>query len=194
MRAGFVQGGSTITQQLAKVLFLTPERTLTRKVREALLALEIERRFTKDEILEFYLNQIYLGSGAYGVEAAARSYFGKSVGKLSLAETALIAGLPKAPTKFNPRVRPERAIKRRRLVLLRMRELGHISEEQEVAAAEEPLRLVPRATNVAQETGYFFERIRRRLQRRYGPALYRSGLQIHTTLDLDLQRIAHKVF
>jgi penicillin-binding protein 1A len=174
------------------VLFLTPERTLARKAREAFLALEIERRFTKDEILEFYLNQIYLGSGAYGVEAAARSYFGKGVGKLSLGETALIAGLPKAPTKFNPRHHPERAIKRRRLVLFRMRDLGHINEEQELAAAEEPLRLVPRAANVAQETGYFFERIRRRLQRRYGPALYRSGLQIHTTLDLNLQRIAHK--
>ncbi len=188
----FVQGGSTITQQLAKVLFLTPERTLTRKIREALLAIEIERRFTKDEILEFYLNQIYLGSGAYGVEAAARNYFGKSVGQLSLAETALIAGMPKAPTKFNPRNHPERALNRRRLVLMRMRELGNITPERELAAAEEPLRLTPRVSNVAPETGYFFERIRRLLLRRYGSALYRSGLQIHTTLDLDLQRIAHE--
>ncbi len=188
----FVQGGSTITQQLAKVLFLTPERTLTRKVREALLALEIERRFTKDEILSFYLNQIYLGSGAYGVEAAARNYFGKSVGRLTLSETALIAGMPKAPTKFNPRNHPERATKRRRLVLLRLRELGHITREQELAAAEEPIRLAPLVSNVAPETGYFFERIRRRLLQRYGSALYQSGLQIHTTLNLDLQRIAHE--
>jgi penicillin-binding protein 1A len=187
----FVQGGSTITQQLAKVLFLTPERTITRKVREALLALEIERRFTKDEILSFYLNQIYLGSGAYGVEAAARNYFGKSVGGLTLSEIALIAGMPKAPTKFNPRNHPERAIKRRRLVLMRLRELGHITREQELAAAEDPIRLAPLVSNVAPETGYFFERIRRRLLRRYGSALYRSGLQIHTTLDLDLQQVAH---
>ncbi|MBT5369978.1 MAG: hypothetical protein HOL05_18235, partial [Nitrospinaceae bacterium] len=137
LRAGrLVQGGSTITQQLAKVLFLTPERTLTRKIREALLALEIERRFTKDEILEFYLNQIYLGSGAYGVEAAALSYFGKSVGKLTLDEASTIAGLPKAPSRFNPRTRPENAIKRRRLVLKRMREVGNITPEQEAAAAE----------------------------------------------------------
>ncbi|MBT4429487.1 MAG: PBP1A family penicillin-binding protein [Nitrospinaceae bacterium] len=192
LRAGrLVQGGSTITQQLAKVLFLTPERTLTRKIREALLALEIERRFTKDEILEFYLNQIYLGSGAYGVEAAALSYFGKSVGKLTLDEASTIAGLPKAPSRFNPRTRPENAIKRRRLVLKRMREVGNITPEQEAAAAEAPLRLVPRALNTSPEVAYFAERIRRKLGRRYGSALYRSGLTIRTTLDFALQKTTH---
>jgi len=186
-----VQGGSTITQQLAKVLFLTPERTLKRKIREALLALEIERRFTKDEILEFYLNQIYLGSGAYGVEAAARGYFGKTTGQLTLVEAATIAGLPKAPSRFNPRTHPQRARTRRLLVLRRMREVGFITPGQEAAAAEEPLRLVPRAVNVPPELGYFVERIRRRLGRRYGAALYRSGLSIHTTLDIDLQKSVH---
>ncbi|MDP6582903.1 MAG: transglycosylase domain-containing protein, partial [Vicinamibacterales bacterium] len=144
-----VQGGSTITQQLAKVLFLTSERTLKRKIKEALLALEIERRFTKDEILEFYLNQIYLGSGAYGVEAAARGYFGKAVSQLTLPEAATIAGLPKAPSRFNPRTNPKRSLGRRRLVLQRMREVGFITPEQERAAAGEPIHLVPRATNTA---------------------------------------------
>ena len=186
-----VQGGSTITQQLAKVLFLTSERTLKRKIKEALLALEIERRFTKDEILEFYLNQIYLGSGAYGVEAAARGYFGKAVSQLTLPEAATIAGLPKAPSRFNPRTNPKRSLGRRRLVLQRMREVGFITPEQERAAAGEPIHLVPRATNTAPELAYFAEHIRRQLGRRYGPALYRSGLSIHTTLDLGLQKIVH---
>ncbi len=186
-----VQGGSTITQQLAKVLFLTPERTLKRKIREALLALEIERRFTKDEILEFYLNQIYLGSGAYGVEAAARGYFGKSVGQLTLPEAATIAGLPKAPSRFNPRRHPGRSLGRRRLVLQRMREVGFITPEQERAASDEPIHLVPRAVNTAPELAYFAERIRRQLGRRYGAALYKSGLSIQTTLDLDLQKVVH---
>jgi penicillin-binding protein 1A len=192
LRAGrLVQGGSTITQQLAKVLFLTPERTLARKIREALIALQIERRFTKDEILEFYLNQIYLGSGAYGVEAAALSYFGKSVGKLTLAEAATIAGLPKAPSRFNPRIRPARAIKRRRLVLQRMREVGNITREQETAAAGSPLRLIPRSIDASPEVAYFAEYIRRKLSQRYGSALYHSGLTIRTTLDFALQKTTH---
>ena len=186
-----VQGGSTITQQLAKVLFLTSERTLKRKIREALLALEIERRFTKDEILEFYLNEIYFGSGAYGVEAAARVYFGKTVSQLTLVEAATIAGLPKAPSRFNPRTHPTRARKRSLLVLRRMQEVGFINSSQEAAASEEPLRLAPRTTNLSPELGYFVERIRRRLGRRYGAALYNSGLSVQTTLDVDLQKNAH---
>ncbi|OGL63487.1 MAG: hypothetical protein A3I72_07960, partial [Candidatus Tectomicrobia bacterium RIFCSPLOWO2_02_FULL_70_19] len=188
----YAQGASTITQQLAKVLFLTPERTLSRKVREALLALEIERRFTKDEILEFYLNQIYLGSGAFGVEAAAQIYFGKPVGELTLAEAATLAGLPKAPSRFNPRLHPENALQRRRLVLRRMQELGHITQGQEKSGAEEPLRLAPPVSSVHPESAYFVENLRQRLDRRFGPALYRSGLQVYTTLDLKLQRIAHE--
>ena len=193
LRAGqFVQGGSTITQQLAKVLFLTPERKLKRKIREAFLALEIERRFTKDEILEFYLNQIYLGSGAYGVQAAARIYFGKTAAQLTLAESAMIAGLPKAPTRFNPRMNPDSAMNRRNLVIKRMRASGFITEEQEKTAREEPIRLAPKTASIVPEAAYFIEKTRLDLSRRFGQSLYKSGLQIHTTVDIDLQKIAHQ--
>ncbi len=188
----FVQGGSTITQQLAKVLFLTPERKLKRKIREALLALEIERRFTKDEILEFYMNQIYLGSGAYGVQAAARIYFGKTVAQLTLAESAMIAGLPKAPTRFNPKTNPEKALNRRNLVIKRMRASGFITEEQEKTAREAPIEVIPRVANIVPEAAYFIEKTRLGLSRRFGQSLYKSGLQIHTTLDIGLQKIAHE--
>jgi len=127
LKAGrVVQGGSTITQQLAKNLFLTRERTIGRKIREALLAIKIERTFDKRKILELYLNQIYLGNGTYGVEAAARVYFGKNVRDLSLEEAALLAGLPKAPSRFNPFVNPELAKTRRNYVLRRMLEEGYI--------------------------------------------------------------------
>ncbi|MYA96237.1 MAG: penicillin-binding protein, partial [Nitrospinae bacterium] len=169
----FVQGGSTITQQLAKVLFLTPERKLKRKIREALLALEIERRFTKDEILEFYMNQIYLGSGAYGVQAAAQIYFGKTVAQLTLAESAMIAGLPKAPTRFNPRTNPEKALLRRSLVINRMRVSGFITDEQAKTAREEPFQLAPRVANIAPEAAYFIEKTRIGLSRRFGQSLYK---------------------
>lgn len=188
----FVQGGSTITQQLAKVLFLTPERKLKRKIREALLALEIERRFTKDEILEFYMNQIYLGSGAYGVQAAARIYFGKTVAQLTLAESAMIAGLPKAPTRFNPKTNPEKALNRRNLVIKRMRASGFITEEQAKSAREAPIEVIPRVANIVPEAAYFIEKTRLGLSRRFGQSLYKSGLQIHTTLDIGLQKIAHE--
>ncbi len=188
----FVQGGSTITQQLAKVLFLTPERKLKRKIREALLALDIERRFTKDEILEFYLNQIYLGSGAYGVQAAAQIYFGKTVDQLTLAESVMIAGLPKAPTRFNPKINPDKALVRRNLVIERMRVTGFITEEQAKSTQEEPIRVIPKTMNIAPEAAYFIEKTRIGLGRRFGQSLYTSGLQIHTTVDIGLQRIAHR--
>ena len=188
----FVQGGSTITQQLAKVLFLTPERKLKRKIREALLALEIERRFTKDEILEFYMNQIYLGSGAYGVQAAAQVYFGKTVAQLTLAESAMIAGLPKAPTRFNPRTNPEKALNRRNLVINRMRVSGFITEGQAKTTREAPIEVIPRTANIVPEAAYFIEKTRLGLSRRFGQSLYKSGLQIHTTVDIGLQKIAHE--
>ena len=188
----FVQGGSTITQQLAKVLFLTPERKLKRKIREALLALEIERRFTKDEILEFYMNQIYLGSGAYGVQAAAQVYFGKTVAQLTLAESAMIAGLPKAPTRFNPRTNPDKALNRRNLVINRMRVSGFITEEQAKTTREAPIEVIPRTANIVPEAAYFIEKTRLGLSRRFGQSLYKSGLQIHTTVDIGLQKIAHE--
>ena len=189
LRSGrFVQGGSTITQQLAKVYFLTSERTLARKIREALLAIEIERRHTKDEILEFYLNQIYLGSGAYGVQAASKIYFGKKLSELTLAESALLAGLPKAPTKFNPRKNPKKSIERRNLVLNRMLSEKFINKKEKESAEDEFLRLNPFTLNQIPETAYFVEHVRKQLSKRYGKKLYRSGLQIYTTLDLPLQK------
>ena len=135
----FAQGASTLTQQLAKTLFLTPRKTLSRKLREAVLALQLERRYTKDEILSLYLNQIYFGSGAYGVASAARVYFNKQVQDLPLAQCALIAGLPRAPTRYSPLVNPELAVKRRNIVLDQMRATGAISEKDYLAAVEEKL-------------------------------------------------------
>ena len=122
-----MEGGSTITQQLAKVLFLTPDKSLERKLKEAVLALELERRYSKDRILEMYLNQIYFGHGAFGVEAAARTFFGKSVAELSLPEAALLAGLPKAPSTYSPFEHPEAAKRRRATVLARMVDVGALS-------------------------------------------------------------------
>ncbi len=187
-----VEGGSTITQQLAKVLFLTPERTLRRKIREAILALEIERQYTKQEILEFYLNQIYLGNGAYGVAAAADVYFGKSVADLTLAEAALLAALPKAPARYDPFRNPERARRRRNLVLRRMAELGWVAPEdaREAAAAPLPDRDPPAPRIKAR---YFVETVRRQLLERLGLDLvYEGGLRVYTTLDPAVQRAAEE--
>ena len=129
IKAGeFVEGASTITQQLAKTLFLTPRKSLVRKLKEAILAFQLERRYTKDEILELYLNQVYFGSGAYGVESAAKIFFGKSVKDLTLSECALVAGMPKSPSRYSPLVNPDLAIKRRNTVLRQMRDTGIITD------------------------------------------------------------------
>ncbi|MFQ5894882.1 MAG: penicillin-binding protein 1A [Nitrospinota bacterium] len=193
LRAGrVVQGGSTITQQLAKVLFLTPERSLARKVKEALLAILIERRYTKDEILELYFNQIYLGSGAYGVEAAARVYFGKGVEDLNLPEAATLAALPKRPSYYSPSRNKARAVARRNLVLRRMREEGYITPQQEAETASAPMVLAPRLAQTT-ESAHFVEHIRRYLEDAYGGgAIYREGLHVFTTLEVDLQRVAQE--
>ncbi|RMG84597.1 MAG: PBP1A family penicillin-binding protein, partial [Candidatus Dadabacteria bacterium] len=184
-----VEGGSTITQQLAKVLFLTPERTVKRKLREALLALEIERRYTKQEILEFYLNQIYLGNGAYGVGAAARAYFGKPPSELTLADAALLAALPKAPARYDPFRNPENARARRNLVLRRMADLGWADPDEAARAAEEPLPARPPPRPV--RAPYFVERVRRRLVETLGlDPVYQGGLRVYTTLDPALQEAA----
>jgi len=129
-RGRIVEGGSTITQQLTKVLFLTPDKSLERKMKEVVLALELERRYSKDRILEMYLNQVYFGHGAYGVEAAARTYFGKSVSELTVREAALIAGLPRAPTTYSPFEHGDLAKKRREVVLRRMAEFGSIKDSE----------------------------------------------------------------
>jgi penicillin-binding protein 1A len=187
-----VEGGSTLTQQLAKVLFLTPEKSLLRKAREAILALAIERRYSKQEILTLYLNQIYLGEGAYGVEAAAQTYFGKGVAGLSLAECAMIAGIPRSPSRYSPISHPEEALARMRTVLARLRMEGYISREQEQQAVAQPPPVRP--ARPGKEPGaYFADLVRRRLEQELGEnLLYRGGLTVRTTLDLDLQLAAEK--
>ena len=190
LKGRIVEGGSTVTQQLAKLLFLTPEKTVIRKAREALLALEIERQYTKDEILSFYLNQIYLGNGAYGVAAASEVYFGRPLAQLTLAECALLAALPKAPAAYDPFRNSKRARSRRDLVLARMGELGWAAPEAVEKAQAEPL---PEAKAVRAATlgPYFVEAVRRQLLDRLGLDLvYEGGLRVYTTLDPRLQRAA----
>jgi penicillin-binding protein 1A len=186
----FAEGASTITQQLAKTLFLTPRKTLVRKMKEALLAYQLERRYTKDEILAFYLNQVYFGSGAYGVESAARIFFGKSVKDLSLAECALIAGMPKSPSRYSPLVNPDLAVRRRNIVLKQMAETGTISVAAYREAAAEPLPAPERMTQTTKAP-YFVEFIRKQLEEIVGPArLYREGLTVFTTLFYRDQLVA----
>lgn len=184
------EGGSTITQQLAKVLFLTPEKSLARKMKEILLAFQIEREYPKDKILEMYFNQIYFGHGAYGVEAAAQTYFGKSVDELNLAEAAMLAGLPRAPNTYSPIVDKERARRRRGVVLQRMVEEGFITTEQAEAAAAIPFDERAFAA-VRSQAPYFVEYVRQYLEERYGSyALYHGGLKVYTTLNVRLQQAA----
>jgi penicillin-binding protein 1A len=186
------QGGSTITQQLARALFLTPEKHFTRKLKEALLAVEIEKKYPKDKILELYFNQVYFGHGAYGVEAAAQTYFKKSVGDLTLAEAAMLAGLPSAPNRFSPIVDPARARRRRDHVLNRMVEQKVITRAQAEAASRTPFdeTLFTRSRTIAP---YFVEHVRQSLEETYGAyALYNSGLKIYTTLNLKMQRAAEE--
>ncbi len=186
------EGGSTITQQLAKVLFLTPEKSLARKIKEVLLAVQIEREYPKDKILELYLNQVYFGHGAYGVEAAAQTYFGKSVHELNLAEAAMLAGLPRAPNRYSPIVDKQRARQRRRVVLQRMVEEGFITTEQAKAVAGVPFD--ERAfTAVRSRAPYFVEYVRLYLEERYGSyAIYHGGMKVYTTLSLRLQEAAEQ--
>ncbi len=185
-----VQGASTITQQLARTLFLTSEKTFRRKVQEALLAIQIERQYKKDEILELYLNQIYFGHGAYGVEQAARGYFGKNVEDLTLAEAALLAGLPKAPSGSNPRNDLDKATARRNLVLNRMVKNGYIRREEAEGAQKSPIHLrMIEMTNAP----YFVAYLRKYLEDTYGTeTLYRGGLSVYTTLNLRYQNIAQR--
>jgi penicillin-binding protein 1A len=187
------EGGSTITQQLAKGLFLSSERTLTRKVKEIRLAQEIEARYSKDKIFEMYLNTVYFGGGAYGIEAAARTYFSKSVGQLSLSEAAVLAGLIKAPSFYSPLSDVKRARARRDIVLKRMQTEGHITAPQVKTATEAPVILNPlfKARGVAP---YFVDYIRRELEPQFGRVLLvRGGLRVYTTLDLEKQRVAAEV-
>ncbi|MFZ5587310.1 MAG: penicillin-binding protein 1A [Thermodesulfobacteriota bacterium] len=191
LKAGkVVQGGSTITQQVAKALLLTPQRTLVRKAKEAILAWRIERYLNKDEILFLYLNQIYLGHGAYGVEAAAQVYFGKHASELDIAESALLAGLVQAPSRYSPIRHPRRARARQVYVLERMLADGHISPAQAESALKQPLDIrVHQKETVA--AAYYEETVRQWLEERFGaPTLYEGGLTVHTACDPQLSRQA----
>ena len=184
------EGASTITQQVARTLFLNRERTIARKVREAILARRIEQRYSKDQILEIYLNQIFYGHNAYGIEAAAQLYFGKSAKDLTLSEGALIAGLPPSPNSYSPLKNFQRSIQRRDHVLSRMVEAGYLTPDQAQAAQQEPIVVHPPPLRV-HKAFYFVEYVRQYLEEQYGPtALYRGGFAVETTLDMRLQQIA----
>ena len=188
-----VQGGSTITQQVTKTFFLTPRRSLHRKLREVAYAFGLERDLSKEEILTLYLNNIYLGNGAYGVEAASESYFNKRIEQLQLAEIAMMAGLAKAPSRYSPVTNFRRARDRQAYVLTRMTELGMISQEQKERALRDPLKIQSRESAYFSNAPYFTEFIRQQVEKKYGKdKLYQQGLRIYTTLDLPLQRAAQR--
>jgi len=191
-RGRLVEGGSTITQQLTKVLFLTPDKSLERKLKEAVLALELERRYSKDRILEMYLNQVYFGHGSYGVEAAARTYFGKSVAELTVRESALIAGLPRAPSNYSPFDRGEAAKRRREVVLRRMVDYGALKDEEAKRLAKTDLGLIPPERR--RTTGqYFVDYVQQTLEAKYGPDLVlKGGLNVYTTLNPTMQLAAEQ--
>lgn len=190
---GIVQGGSTITQQVAKSLLLTPERKFSRKFKEAILAWRIEQNFSKREILYLYLNQIYLGHGAYGVQAAAENYFATDVELLSLAQCSMLAGLPQAPSRYSPYSNFDGARRRQLYVLERMLANGFITKHEKDQAQNEELFIHPRRDNTAAGTGYFTEQVRRYLEQEFGAEkLYNAGMQIHTTINLDMQQNAQQ--
>ena len=184
-----IQGGSTITQQVAKSFFLSPQKSYARKMREAILAYRIDKAFTKDEILFLYLNQIYLGHGAYGVGAAAENYFGKSVVDLDLAECAMLAGLPQAPSRYSPFLHPQRAKQRQIYALNRMITEEYITNVEATAAINTPLDIKPRRNWYIEEAPYYTEYVRKYLEEEYGrDVLYREGLTIHTALNIETQK------
>src|SRR5437763_6655173 len=191
-RGRIVEGGSTITQQLTKVLFLTPDKSLERKMKEAALALELERRYPKDRILEMYLNQVYFGNGAYGVEAASRTYFGKSVTELNVKEAALLAGLPRAPSTYSPFEHGEAAKRRREVVLRRMVEYGALKDADAKKLARADLGLIPPERR--RTTGqYFLEYVQQTLEAKYGADMvFKGGLNVYTTLSPTMQLAAEQ--
>ncbi|MBW2395203.1 MAG: PBP1A family penicillin-binding protein [Deltaproteobacteria bacterium] len=193
LRAGGekVQGASTITQQTVKQLLLSSEQTYKRKIRELILARRIEQRFSKDEILYLYLNQIYFGAGAYGIGEAARTYFGKTIGEIDASEAAMLAGLPKAPGRNSPYLNPERAEERRVYVLDRMQEEGFLGAEAHATAVESPPLLRDREAEANSAASYVTEEVRRSLVAILGnDAVLHGGLRIETSIDLDLQTAA----
>lgn len=189
---GRVQGGSTITQQVVKQLLLTPKKSYERKIKEVILAIQLERQFSKDEILALYLNHIYLGAGTYGVAAASREYFGKSVENLSVAEAAMLAGLPQAPSRYSPMKHWRRAKARQRYVIRRMVDAGFISEEEGEEAMRQPISLATRKGSYIAAP-YYVEHVRRLLEERYGAdALYQMGLKVYTPANLAMTAAAEE--
>jgi penicillin-binding protein 1A len=185
-------GGSTITMQVAKNFFLSRERTFERKFNEILLALKIERSLSKEEILELYVNKIYLGHRSYGIQAAAYVYYGKDISELSLAQLAMIAGLPKAPSAFNPITNPSRAIERRNWILGRMKELGFISAPEYTEAVNQPVTAKYHTTEIELYAPYMAEMVRQDLYEQYGEDLYTEGLTVYTTIESEKQLSANK--
>ena len=191
---GIAQGFSTITMQLARNVFpdrLTREKTLVRKLREVKVAREIEQAYPKERILELYLNQIYFGNGAYGVETASQRYFGKSVRELNLAEAATLAALPKAPERYNPRRFPDRTVQRRNTIVELMRRANVVNDEDASLARAYPLKLARRA-DAGDLAPYFVEWVRSQLDEHFGRQLYEQGLKVYTTVDLDMQSAAER--
>ncbi|WP_077524747.1 penicillin-binding protein 1A [Metapseudomonas resinovorans] len=192
LKTGHIQtGGSTITMQVAKNYFLTSERSFSRKINEILLALQIERELSKDEILELYVNKIYLGNRAYGIEAAAQVYYGKSIREISLAQMAMIAGLPKAPSRFNPLVNPTRSKERRDWILGRMYKLGRIDEARYQQAINEPINASYHVPTPELAAPYIAEMARAEMVGRYGSDAYTEGFRVTTTVPSDLQQAAN---
>jgi penicillin-binding protein 1A len=190
---GIVQGGSTITQQVTKSFLLTPERSYERKIKEAILAYRIDKVFTKDEILYLYLNEIYLGHGAYGVEAAAENYFGKHVEDLNLAECGILAGLPQAPSRYSPFHFPERAKQRQIYVLKRMAAEGFVTEAEASMAMQIDLDIKPRRNWYMEAVPIYTEHVRRYVEQKYGAdALYTGGLRIYTAVNIEMQKAARR--
>ncbi|MFJ7314519.1 penicillin-binding protein 1A [Pseudomonas sp. NPDC098747] len=192
VKSGHIQsGGSTITMQVAKNFFLSSERSFSRKTTEILLALQIERQLTKDEILELYVNKIYLGNRAYGIEAAAQVYYGKSIRDVSLAQMAMIAGLPKAPSRFNPLANPARSKERRDWILGRMYKLGKITEPEYTTAINEPLNASYHVPTPEVNAPYIAEMARAEMVGRYGSDAYTEGFRVTTTVPSNLQEMAN---
>lgn len=186
------EGASTITQQVTKSMLLSPEKKFSRKIKEAILAKRMEERLTKDEILYLYLNQIYLGSGAYGVQAAAETYFGKNVEQLNLAEMSMLAGLPKAPNAYSPIKHIEKARERQTYVLERMVKEGYITSAEAEHARKSSIILQPMKKVNNEQSAYFLEHLRIQLEQKYGEdQLYKGGLKIYTTMNAEMQRAAY---
>jgi len=190
IRLRISQGGSTITQQLTKVVFLTPERSFIRKIREIILARRLEKEISKDEILELYLNKIYFGHGAYGVQTAAKTYFGKDISAINQAEAALLAGLPKSPMVYSPYSDIDLTKRRQSQVLRRMVDEGYITEAQSTLIYNQPLNLENLRTQ-EELAPHIVDHIRKYILAKYGEEkLFHGGIKVHTSIDLDLQRAA----